>query len=423
MAHQYKPLDASSNVSSRVPLKDPINECLSTSFFSLPPELRDIIYKMALVRDQPIDLWPQEYVSDYRSLAPRVCAMKHFDHNCRASVRCRCGWRWEDGSKEKPESFSDCKVCRDKTHVCLGDVFKPSQCPPGFELENVLSLGEDMAPYQDINGELVYVRDQHDLEYVRKNFNTALLSTSKEIRAEALIYFYGQNTFRFSGRGAWYGLLRFLLTIGAAARRHLTVLEVCAPFIIHWPDSSFFDIQASEYKRILDERSKNNPKLHMTKIKAENSNIESVIRQACEIILRDGTLQKLNLIIPSGCHVQRYSYGLLLVRFDYSLDSRHPLHLLTNTEVNLVVEENACLDIDLPFVFTRSWGWNLVCRRGSCVRDSEASNTDEENGRRLEGLQRWKCGGPEAGVDGVDYWSVSPRVILFMGKVVESLRR
>ena len=52
------------------------------------------------------------------------------------------------------------------------------------------------------------VRNQHDLLYVRKEMATGLLGTCRMVYDEAAYYFWSENTFRFSGKGGWHGLLR-----------------------------------------------------------------------------------------------------------------------------------------------------------------------------------------------------------------------
>jgi hypothetical protein len=135
-----------------------------STFLNLPGEVRTLIYRAALVKDTPIDLWPNKFIEDNTAdptLLNRLFISKHTED--RSSV------------------------------------------------------------------EWVTVRDQHDLQYVRKNMATGILATCKQVRMEATMLFWGENSFRFSGDFDWTGLRRFLTTIGPEARSRIRSLEVAPP--------------------------------------------------------------------------------------------------------------------------------------------------------------------------------------------------
>lgn len=363
------------------------------TFFTLPRELRDIIYRMALVKNEPIDLWPDRCVRDYRVLSPRKCASRHYtNHECQITKICRCEWVSDPGAPRdfstKIQDVSDCPVChasKSPSHS-EGD---QSLCRPNNGLDHAgmlpyqrLHFYHPFSTYPGVRGpqtlffpasmyhvrlEHLYVRDQHDLRFVRKELATGLLSTCRQIYTEAAPIFWHDNHFKFSGRGSWQGVLRFFLTIGPNARRHISSLEVCVPhqpLDMEWHTETHVD----GHERILDGRSKNDPKLRMIKVPPLIEGEDSYVRQVCEMMLRDGAIRQLNLIIPTGCYFmgRREYYQPMAGRI---IELRHPLHLLSCTEISIIVENGACLDV--PYVFSQVdvLRWNLVCHPGACLRD------------------------------------------------------
>jgi hypothetical protein len=72
-------------------------------------------------------------------------------------------------------------------------------------------------------------RSQHDLQYVRKTMATGPPATCRQVYREAALLFWCENTFRFSGDYEWFGIRRFLATIGPQATSRIPKLEAFAP--------------------------------------------------------------------------------------------------------------------------------------------------------------------------------------------------
>jgi hypothetical protein len=136
-------------------------------FLDLPGEIRSLIYRAALTRPTPLDLYPHEFI--------------------------RC-----------PESLE--------------------------ELDERMSKPKNLGPKPRSSTKTIVVRDQYDLAYIRKEMATGLLGTCKQIRNESTIIFWRENTFRFSGDFGWEGIRRFLTTIGPDARQRLHHLELSPPW-------------------------------------------------------------------------------------------------------------------------------------------------------------------------------------------------
>lgn len=149
---------------------------LQSPFFQLPAEIRNEIYRCALIKDTPIDLWPHKWVESKDII--------------------------EDGIAHLNLLFSD-----SASHF---------------------SNDDDDGDWK--------IRHQTDLIYVRKQFSTGLLGTCRQAFNEASHFFWTHNAFHFSGRSGWQGLLRFFLTIGPAARSRITRVSVHAPIYMRWPD-------------------------------------------------------------------------------------------------------------------------------------------------------------------------------------------
>jgi transcription elongation factor Elf1 len=134
---------------------------------NLPGEIRTLIYHAALVRLEPIDLWPRKYI-------------------------------------EHPEDV-------------------PS-------LASRLAKAQEKSQYGlDTRSSFIF-RQQEDLQHVRKEMAIGLVATCKQIQQEAGHLFWSENTFRFSSDLKWYGLRRFLSAIGPRPISLLRNLQVFAPF-------------------------------------------------------------------------------------------------------------------------------------------------------------------------------------------------
>jgi hypothetical protein len=132
-------------------------------FFDLPGEIRTLIYRAALFRQTPLDLYPHQFI--------------------------KC-----------PESVE--------------------------ELDERMSKPKNLGPRPRDFRKVITVRDQYDLAYIRKEMATGLLGTCKQVRTESAMIFWSENTFRFSGDFEWEGVRRFLNTIGPDARYRLRQLQL-----------------------------------------------------------------------------------------------------------------------------------------------------------------------------------------------------
>ncbi|KAL8834908.1 MAG: hypothetical protein Q9170_003550 [Blastenia crenularia] len=360
-------------------------------------EIRVMIYKLALGREDPIDLWPDQFVKDFRSLSPRKCAMRHYAHVCRASVQCTCGYKLLPWAHVKSTKDPDCPIC-DVHEEDVQDDNNEVECLPNYGLDHLLRMPYNYVEF-GCRRTNIYVRDQHDLRYIRTHLATELLITCKQIYTEASIIFWHGNRFMFSGKDAWLGLLRFFLTIGPAARQYITTLDISAPYLMYCHDIQTTDPHGYPIPFIVDERSKNNPKLHMVKVQRE-SIPGSHLRRVSEIILADGFLQQLNLLVASDRGIRQSrakDWGGLSPpqRFEHYIDSRHPLRMIKKTKVNLIVNQGGVLDMKSAFSWTDALGRNLVCHRGSLIRDSDYisplhGSSSQDHGRVLEGQQTWR---------------------------------
>jgi hypothetical protein len=110
------------------------------------------------------------------------------------------------------------------------------------------------------------LRLQEDLDFVRKEMATGLLTTCKQIFYEASCIFWSRNAFRFSGDMYWFGARRFLGQIGPRALSQLQSLELFAPLL----DMNCLDTTSlgdAVYDNAMN--AKNKPKMHMVKARAE----------------------------------------------------------------------------------------------------------------------------------------------------------
>jgi hypothetical protein len=138
-------------------------------FLKLPGEVRTLIYRAALTRSTPLDLYPHKFIP--------------------------C-----------PES-SD-------------------------ELNDRLSKPKNLGPKPRDWHRTINVRDQHDLAHIRTEMATGFLATCKQVQKEATMIFWRENTFRFSGDCEWEGIRRFLTTIGTEARKRIRLLELTMPLAL-----------------------------------------------------------------------------------------------------------------------------------------------------------------------------------------------
>lgn len=253
-----------------------------------------MIYQFALIRNQPIDLWPHLYHGNTDS----------------------------SSTGELPKEF----------------------------LENPLKI-----------------RHQESLTYVRKEMATGLLGTCRQIYCEAAMYFWAQNLFKFSGRSGWQGLLRFLLTIGPAARSRIRRLDVHAPIYMRWP------VKDKDGKD-LNGRSKNLPKMHMIKIPQEN-HLDNIAKQrVCVILEQDRTLEELNFVVPAEFrNGDGTEFGGYTEDHTMKTEALQRIQTLDFLKKTVVVEKGGYLAVQNGPNQILQQGWDLVCLPGSFILELDGS--------------------------------------------------
>ena len=259
----------------------------------MPPEIRTKIYRLALIRNEPIDLWPHKWTTS-----------------------------------------------ENQTH---GRAF------PRFR--------------RRVGG--LKIRHQESLEYVRKEMATGLLGTCTQIFNEASGLFWGGNRFRFSGRSGWQGLLRFLLTIGPEARARIRTLDVHAPIYMRWPEKD-------TDKKDMNGRSKNFPKMHMTKIPEEGHLDRQAVQRVCMLLAQDRALLELNFLIPAA-----FRNGDETTFGGYTLDHDNDTEIgrlrlqriesLDWVKKTVVVEKDGYLAVKDGPQQIMDQGWDVVCLPGSFI--------------------------------------------------------
>ena len=280
---------------------------LQSPLLALPPELRTKIYRYALIRSDPIDLWPHK-------------------------------WTKSD---------------------------TPDQPSP-----TVLTLK---------------VRYQESLQHVRKEMATGLLGTCSQVYNEAVMLFWGDNRFRFSGRSGWQGLLRFFLTIGPEARSRIRRVDVHAPIYMRWP------VKDSDNKD-LNGRSKNFPKMHMAKIPEEGHLDRVAIQRVCVLLAQDRSLEELNFVIPAGFrNGDEDEYGGYQEDHDMDVDSQVRLLKIDSLDFvkkRVVVEKGGYLAVDNGPAQIMAEGWDLVCEPGSFIwekgEEDKGGNTEYKKQELME---------------------------------------
>lgn len=206
-------------------------------FLDLPSEIRNQIYKTALVSPSPVDLSPTKYMTTPEEFA-----------NDSETQR-----RYEAYKHNDKESYAE------------------------------------LVPYNS-ESEIIF-RIQSDLLHVRKHLATGLLGTCTQVYNEAANYFWGSNIWRFSGDEDWVGLYRFLLTIGPAARSRIHRLDVVATYATPavQPLANYNNWQT-----------KNHPKLHMAKLWFHSCRRywPDCTDFVYELLVQEKSLRELNLLVP-----------------------------------------------------------------------------------------------------------------------------
>ena len=219
------------------------------SFLDLPPEIRNQIYDLALIKDAPINLCPPSTISRKNSImAEKVSVLPEY------------------------EVFRTPKLTR--------------------ELQR---RERSLEPFGSS------FRLQKDLLYVRQQLAPGLLQTCRQINTESAGYFYSRNTWQFMEDEDWSVFFRFLITIGPQNRAHIKNLEVFAP-IAGVPK------QYEHLSAYVGMPTKNHPKLHMMKTShsSHKRTCSCCIENAFKLLTQTKTLERIKFVVPRGSIV----YGL-----------------------------------------------------------------------------------------------------------------
>lgn len=251
----------------------------------------------------------------------------------------------------------------------------------------------ETSPTGDLPKELLEnplkIRHQESLTYVRKEMATGLLGTCRQIYHEAAMFFWAENVFKFSGRSGWQGLLRFLLTIGPAARSRIRRLDVHAPVYMRWP------VKDKDGKD-LNGRSKNLPKMHMIKIPQEN-HLDTVAKQrVCAVLEQDRTLEELNFVIPADFrNGDGTEFGGYTEDHTMKTEALERIQTLDFLKMTVVVEKGGYLAVRNGPAQILQQGWDLVCLPGSSILEKEGEGVWEYKKQEVVETRRWSAHGPD----------------------------
>ena len=136
------------------------------------------------------------------------------------------------------------------------------------------------------------------LLYVRKELAVGILATCRQVHDEAAGLFWSGNHFSFSGYLGWYGLLRFLSTIGEDAKAHMRCLSVEAPFF-SWNG------QYSEqfFKTKLDELNTYATGMRLAEVYPEPSEC-GLVPIGRKMLKKFHQINALHLVVPRGRRMQ-----------------------------------------------------------------------------------------------------------------------
>lgn len=227
------------------------------------------------------------------------------------------------------------------------------------------------------------VRDQESLAYVRKEMATGLLGTCRQVYNEAAGYFWSDNSFRFSGRSGWQGLLRFFLTIGPDARSRIRKIDVHAPIYMRWP------FKGKDGKD-LNGKSKNSPKMHMTKILPEG-HLDTIAKQrVCNILQQDRSLEEMNFVVPATFrNGDESEFGGYDVDHEGHSEAIERIQQLDFVKMTVVFEAGSYLAVENGVQGILEEGWDLLCLPGSYIYE-KADNGDYEK-REVCETRRWSA--------------------------------
>lgn len=226
-------------------------------FLRLPREIRDMIYRAALISPTPIDLCPANYAESN-----------------------------PDGILDiSPQRYLKFVNLPDKRINRILTLSIPPNPPPLFG---------PRPPAEVPRQALLAFRLQNDLHYVRKGLATQLLQVCCQIYNEAADYYWGSNIWRFSDDIGWEVLWRFLLSIGVQARSRIRKLDVLAPFTL---------AKNHALSRWENWYIKNEPKLHMSKL-WQGRRPRECYDLIYDMWMSEKPSQILNFAVPAGYCLQ-----------------------------------------------------------------------------------------------------------------------
>ncbi|KAI9723742.1 MAG: hypothetical protein M1812_001042 [Candelaria pacifica] len=152
------------------------------------------------------------------------------------------------------------------------------------------SFGSSIKPYP---GWTRAVRQQDDLEYLRKHKAVSLLRCSRQLYNECHMIFWQNNTFQFSGRGSMVGLESFLKTIGAGNQKLIERLNVRYPANCIWEDRA-------DRKVWLDQFSKHSPELRLVDVGHKEGDYLKHMKKVRQILSDSEKPKELQLILPNS---------------------------------------------------------------------------------------------------------------------------
>ena len=284
-------------------------------FLDLPGEIITQIYRCALLKQDPIDLWPGEAVLD------------------------------------------------------------PSEFPQFANPSEWVQLMQRKEKH--VHSHNVIFRRQRHLQYVRKEMATGLLGTCSQIYYEVVHIFWSENTWRFSSDQRWEGLLRFLLTIGSPARSKLRRIEIFAPLMISrigtYPTTdshsaslaTYWNSHPATYWNSHPSYCKNHPKTHMAKLEGEYRSRDDNYRQVIKLLDEEKVLKELRFIVPREWSLDREDYEQEL---ESSLIPEVHLPMFASMQWlrQVVVFEEGATMIGANYIdILTKEGLDIICRKGS----------------------------------------------------------
>jgi len=195
---------------------------------------------------------------------------------------------------------------------------------------------------------------------MRKEMAIGLLATCKQINQEATLFFWQDNTFRFSGDFDWLGMRRFLATIGPNSIFRVRNIEAFLPEnSMPWKNAE--EMSIDEYRRGCDAR--NTPKLKMAKVYEKGDRPWWInISDVCQLLAEANSSLNLRFILPREFVLLQDSLYPDCCMFELieDLQDRAPA-----TKLSVIIEPGAILEgVDTPDILVDA-GLDVVCMPGS----------------------------------------------------------